>query len=45
MLILFVPGAPREAYFAALAEITASGRQLSEEEWTELYRRHDQYMV
>ena len=45
MLILFAPGAPREAYFEALAEISASGRQLSAAEWTELYRRHDQYMV
>jgi mannose-6-phosphate isomerase-like protein (cupin superfamily) len=45
MLILFAPGAPREAYFEELAEIVASGRQLSEDEWTDLYRRHDQYMV
>jgi mannose-6-phosphate isomerase-like protein (cupin superfamily) len=45
MLILFAPGAPREAYFRELAEIGASGRTLSSEEWTELYARHDQYMV
>ena len=45
MLILFAPGAPREAYFEELAEIAASGRQLSGEEWTDLYRRHDQYMI
>lgn len=45
MLILFTPGAPREAYFEELAEIAATGRQLSPDEWTELYRRHDQYMV
>ncbi|WP_432924988.1 cupin domain-containing protein [Microbispora sp. CA-135349] len=45
MLVLFAPGAPREAYFEELAEIVASGRQLTEEEWTDLYRRHDQYMV
>lgn len=45
LLILFTPGAPREAYFEELAEIAATGRQLGEEEWTELYRRHDQYMV
>ncbi|WP_370384357.1 cupin domain-containing protein [Catenulispora sp. GAS73] len=43
MLVLFTPGAPREAYFEALAEITASGRELSPEEWTELYALHDQY--
>ncbi|GAA4531748.1 MULTISPECIES: cupin domain-containing protein [Nonomuraea] len=45
MLILFTPGAPREAYFEELAAIAAEERQLSPEEWTELYRRHDQYMV
>ncbi|WP_043631822.1 cupin domain-containing protein [Nonomuraea candida] len=45
MLILFTPGAPREAYFEELAEIAASGRQLSPEEWTDVYLRHDQYMV
>ncbi|WP_030921859.1 cupin domain-containing protein [Streptosporangium amethystogenes] len=43
MLVLFTPGAPREAYFEELAEIVASGRQLTQEEWTELYARHDQY--
>ena len=45
MLILFAPGAPRERYFEELAEISASGRRLSDEEWTELFTRHDQYMV
>ncbi|MET8867836.1 cupin domain-containing protein [Nonomuraea sp. NPDC004580] len=45
MLILFTPGAPREGYFEELAEIAATGRQLSPDEWTELYLRHDQYMV
>ena len=43
MLLLFTPGAPREAYFAELADIAATGRQLSPEQWTELYARHDQY--
>lgn len=43
MLVLFAPGAPREAYFEELAAISASGRQLSPQEWTELYNRHDQY--
>lgn len=43
MLLLFAPGAPREAYFAELAEIAASGRRLSGPEWTGLYARHDQY--
>ncbi|MEV5413097.1 cupin domain-containing protein [Thermopolyspora sp. NPDC052614] len=45
MLVLFTPGAPREAYFQELADIAASGRQLTDEEWTELYARHDQYIV
>ena len=43
-LLLFTPGAPREAYFETLAEI-ASGRQSTPDEWRELYQRHDQYMV
>jgi mannose-6-phosphate isomerase-like protein (cupin superfamily) len=45
MLILFAPGAPREDYFRELAEITTSGRQLSDGEWKDLFRRHDQYAV
>ncbi|KAB8190908.1 cupin domain-containing protein [Nonomuraea phyllanthi] len=45
MLILFTPGAPREAYFEELADIAQTGRELTAEEWTELYLRHDQYMV
>jgi mannose-6-phosphate isomerase-like protein (cupin superfamily) len=43
MLILFAPGAPREDYFRELAEIRSSGRELSQEEWLELWARHDQY--
>jgi quercetin dioxygenase-like cupin family protein len=45
MIIVFAPGAPRERYFEALAEVAATGRTLSADEWTELYARHDQYMV
>jgi mannose-6-phosphate isomerase-like protein (cupin superfamily) len=45
MLILFAPGAHRERYFEELAEIATSGRTLSDEEWTELFARHDQFMV
>ncbi|MER6173243.1 cupin domain-containing protein [Streptosporangium sp. NPDC001681] len=45
MLLLFAPGAPREGYFEELAEIAASGRRLSDAEWTDVYLRHDQYMV
>ena len=43
MLILFAPGAPREKYFIELAEIAESGRELTDEEWVELWARHDQY--
>ena len=43
-LLLFTPGAPREAYFETLAEI-AAGRKFTPEDWKELYRSHDQYMV
>ena len=45
MLMLFAPGAPREDYFAELAEIARSGREPTPEGWTELYARHDQHMV
>jgi len=43
MLILFVPGPPRERYFEELAEVIRSGRKLTEDEWLELWARHDQY--
>jgi len=43
MLILFAPGAPLERYFEELAEMAATGRTLSTEEWIELWARHDQY--
>jgi mannose-6-phosphate isomerase-like protein (cupin superfamily) len=45
MLVLFAPGAPREAYFRELAEIAATGRTLTDAEWLELWARHDQYRV
>ena len=45
MLLLFAPGAPREAYFEALAEMATSGRQLTEQEYTDFLTSHDQYMV
>lgn len=44
MLILFAPGAPREGYFEAIAE-RAAGRAYSDEEWTALCERHDNYFV
>ena len=43
MLILFVPGAPREEYFRALGEIASGGREFTPEEWAELLASHDQY--
>jgi quercetin dioxygenase-like cupin family protein len=45
MLILFVPGRPRERYFRELAEMRDAGRHLSETEWREFLARHDQYAV
>lgn len=45
MLILFAPGGPRERYFIELDEVRASGRKLTPQQWTELWARHDQYMV
>jgi hypothetical protein len=45
MLILFAPGAPREGFFEALAEIAAAGRRPSDEEMAALYPRHDTYPV
>jgi mannose-6-phosphate isomerase-like protein (cupin superfamily) len=45
MLILFAPGPPRERYFEELAGIFDSGRELNDQEWTELFARHDQYMI
>ena len=43
MLILFAPGAPREAYFRELAAIRESGRTLTDDEWTAFLAEHDQY--
>lgn len=43
MLILFVPGAPREAYFSALAEIASGTREVAPDAWAEFLASHDQY--
>jgi quercetin dioxygenase-like cupin family protein len=43
MLILFAPAPPRQEYFRELAAIAAEGRTLTEDEWVELWARHDQY--
>ena len=45
MLLHFAPGAPRESYFEEVAKVARGERTLTPEEWTDLYRRHDQYMV
>jgi quercetin dioxygenase-like cupin family protein len=44
MLILFVPGAPREDYFETLARV-GEGLVLSDEEKAAFYLRHDTYWV
>ena len=45
MLMMSTPGVRREDYFRELLEVFTSGRELSAEEWTALYARHDQVMV
>jgi mannose-6-phosphate isomerase-like protein (cupin superfamily) len=45
LLILFTPGAPREAYFEGLAERSASGQTFSPEEQEEFLNSHDQFTV
>jgi quercetin dioxygenase-like cupin family protein len=44
-LILFAPGIARENFFAEMAELRRSGRELSPEQLTSFYARHDQVMV
>jgi len=44
MLILFAPGAPREAYFEGLVEI-ANGKELTEQERAEFFLRHDNHWL
>lgn len=44
MLILFAPGAPREGYFEAIAQM-AAGKQFTDEEWAEICIRHDNYFI
>lgn len=45
VLTLFTPGIPRERFVLELLEIRTSGRELTPEEWTDFYARHDQTMV
>jgi quercetin dioxygenase-like cupin family protein len=44
-LILFSPGIAREGYFETLADIGATGREMTKADWAELYERFDQVMV
>ena len=43
LLMMSTPGVAREDYFDEL--LAVAGRELSEQEWTELFARHDQVMV
>jgi mannose-6-phosphate isomerase-like protein (cupin superfamily) len=45
MLILFAPGAPREAYFEGLRHIADTGERPSPEDMAEFFRIHDTYWV
>ena len=45
MLILFAPGAPREAYFEGLVDSAAMDVKPSSEEMAEFYRKHDTYWL
>jgi mannose-6-phosphate isomerase-like protein (cupin superfamily) len=45
MLILFAPGAPREAYFEGLVELGTMDVTPSAEEMAEFYLKHDTYWV
>lgn len=44
MLLLFTPGAPREEYFETLVQM-AKGLELTDEERTEFYLRHDNHWL
>jgi quercetin dioxygenase-like cupin family protein len=43
MLIIFAPAPARENYFRELVDISVTGRTLTEDDWTEMLARHDQY--
>jgi mannose-6-phosphate isomerase-like protein (cupin superfamily) len=45
MLILFSPGAPREPYFEALAEVAQGKRQFTPDEYQEFVQQHDNIFV
>jgi mannose-6-phosphate isomerase-like protein (cupin superfamily) len=45
MLILFTPGAPREAYFEGLAELARGEREMTAEEFRTFCDEHDNHYV
>ena len=45
LLILFVPGAPREAYFEGLARFAASGQWPSQPELLAFFEEHDNHYL
>ncbi|MGY1805168.1 cupin domain-containing protein [Blastococcus sp. SYSU D00922] len=44
MLLLFTPGAPREDYFETIAD-AARRKEMTPEDWTEFFLRHDTFWV
>jgi quercetin dioxygenase-like cupin family protein len=45
MLILFTPGAPREAYFEGLAELARGEREMTAEEFQAFCIEHDNIYI
>jgi hypothetical protein len=45
MLILFTPGAPREAYFDGLAELARGDREMTAEQFRVFCDEHDNHYV
>ena len=45
MLILFTPGAPREAYFEGLADLALGKRQMTSEEFRAFCEEHDNHYI
>jgi quercetin dioxygenase-like cupin family protein len=44
VLLLFTPGAPREDYFETLAD-AARRAEMTAEDWTDFYLRHDTFWI
>lgn len=45
MLILFTPGAPREAYFEGLADVALGNRKMTPEEYDAFCVEHDNHFI